>query len=121
MVRSAGTRLVTRCSRVMRKLEHKWIPDQVSNLRWRIGCLLLCDLNDRSHILGEYRLFIQWRANLALQLPYRAVSVETLIFVERAFPRIVQLKEFNPVGPGKLRDPVGWQGNWALGTEFRHQ
>ena len=67
---------------------------------WRAG-------DDGALVAGESGALVELRTDLALELTLRPAAKEALVFIESAFPRIVDAEEFDQLGPTESQH-LGW-------------
>ena len=91
------------------ELQHVRVADEVGDEQRSFGGLLAGVVDNGFLVGGKGGAVVEQGADLSLELAFRPVSLEALVFVEGAFPRVIQTNEFKEVTPGKLQHFCRWQ------------
>ena len=84
------------------EFQHVGIANEVGDRAGHFRRLLASAIDDRSLVGGKTGALEEERADLALELAHGPVTLQALVFVEGAFPGIVDREEVDQVGPRKL-------------------
>ena len=89
------------------EFEHVGIADEVGDLAGSFQSLPAGMFDYGFLVRGKPGAFIEQGTDLALELALGPVVFEAFVFVERAFPGVVEMDEFDEMGPRKPQE-VFW-------------
>ena len=81
------------------ELEHVGVADKVGDLAGGIGGLLAGCFDDGVFVGGEAGAFVEEGADLALELAFGLVALETLILIESTLPRVFEGEQVDEMRP----------------------